>query len=211
MNVNVEKSKLVHFRNPSIQLSQVIFMCGSVALDYAKSYKYLGLVLDGFLYYGNTAKAVVLPAGSALGLLIAKSKNMGGMNMNVFRKLYGNLVLPIITYGACVWGSKIYSCIGAVQNRACRFVLGVGKYTPTDAVLGDMGWMPVFLSQKKAVLEQWYRLTKMNNDRLNKKVFNWAEKMSSVRCTNWNFNVYNIFKECNYDHFYNTDAFIPIL
>ena len=27
MNVNVEKSKVVHFRNPSIQLSQVFFMC----------------------------------------------------------------------------------------------------------------------------------------------------------------------------------------
>ena len=66
--------------------------------------------------------------------------------------------------------------------------------------------MAVFLSQKKAVLKQWYRLTKMNNDRLNKKVFKWAENNYSVRCKNWNFNVYNSFKESNYDHFYNTDA-----
>ena len=66
--------------------------------------------------------------------------------------------------------------------------------------------MSDFLSQTKAVLEQWYRLTKMNNDRRNKKGFNWAEKIS-VRCKNWNFNVYNIFKDCYYDHFNNTDAF----
>ena len=76
-----------------------------------------------------------------------------------------------------------------------------------DSVLGDMGWTSDFLSQMKAVLEQWYRLTKMNNDRRNKNVFIWAEKCSSVRCKNWNFNVYNIFKECNYDHFNNTDTF----
>ena len=122
-------------------------MCCS---HYANIYRYLGLVLDAFLYDGNMAKTVTLSAGRALGFRIAKSKNMSGMNFNVFTKLYGNLVLPIITYGAFVWGSKIYCCIGAVQNRACRMFLGVGKHTPTDTILGDMGSMPVFLSQKKA-------------------------------------------------------------
>ena len=67
-------------------------------------YRYLGLVLDEFLYDGNMAKTVTLSAGRALGPLIAKSKNMSDMNFNVFRKLYGNLVLPIITYGAFVLG-----------------------------------------------------------------------------------------------------------
>ena len=190
------------FLNPSIQLSQVMCMCCS---DYANIYRYQGLVLDAFVYDGNMAKTVTISGGRALGPLIAKSKNMGDMNFNVFRKLYGNLVLPIITYEAFVWGSKIYCCIGAVQNRACRLFLGVGKHTPTDTVLGDICWMPVFLSQKKAVLEQWYRLTKMNKYRLNKKVFNWAEKCS-VRYKMWIFNVYIMFKECNYDHIYNTDA-----
>ena len=31
-------------------------------------------------------------------------------------------------------GSKVYSCINAVQNRAIRFYLGTGKYTPDAAV-----------------------------------------------------------------------------
>jgi hypothetical protein len=40
------------------------------------------------------------------------------------------LLYAIISYGAAIWGTKEYSCINAVQNRAMRFYLGVGKYTP---------------------------------------------------------------------------------
>ena len=39
-------------------------------------------------------------------------------------------------------GFRSYSCIDAVHNRAMRFYLGVGKYTPNDAVAGEMGWQP---------------------------------------------------------------------
>ena len=35
----------------------------------------------------------------------------------------------MISYGAAIWGSKSFSCINAVQNRAMIFFLGVGKYT----------------------------------------------------------------------------------
>ena len=33
-----------------------------------------------------------------------------------------------------------HSCINAIQNRAMRFFLGVGKYTPVAALQGEMGW-----------------------------------------------------------------------
>ena len=67
---------------------------------------------------------------------------MGGMPFDVFTKLFDSLVWPIISYGAAIWGSKSFSCINAVQNRARRFFLGVGKYTPTAAVFGEMAWEP---------------------------------------------------------------------
>ena len=33
------------------------------------------------------------------------------------------------------WGFRSYSCIDAVHDKAKRFFLGVGKYTPNDVVL----------------------------------------------------------------------------
>ena len=46
----------------------------------------------------------------------------------------------MIDYGSPIWGTREYTCINAVQNRAGRFFLGVGKYTPNIAVNGDIGW-----------------------------------------------------------------------
>ena len=50
------------------------------------------------------------------------------------------LVQATINYGAGIWGTMVYSCIEAVQNRALRYFLGLGKYAPNLAINGDMGW-----------------------------------------------------------------------
>ena len=31
--------------------------------------------------------------------------------------------------------------------RACRFFLGIGRYTPYAAVMGDMGWILLYRTQ----------------------------------------------------------------
>ena len=105
-------------------------------------HKYLGLVLNEFLDF------------RALGLLIAKCKSAGGMPYDVFTKLYDSMVWPVIANGAAVWGDKTYSCTNAVQNRAMRFFLRVGKYTANAALSGDMGWSRPASRQWKSVLLQ---------------------------------------------------------
>ena len=69
------------------------------------------------------------------------------MPFDVFLKLYESLVWPVIAYGAALWRDRTFACIEAVQNRAMRFYLGVGRYTPTAVVTGDMGWEPAIVKQ----------------------------------------------------------------
>ena len=129
MQVNTKKSNVVHFRSVTISKTNVVFRCGNNSID----------IIDKY------AKVVSQSAGRALGLLIAKYKSLGGMPYDVFTKLYDSLVWPVISYGAAIWGNKSFSCINSIQNRAMRFYLGTGKYTPTAAVGGDMGWILPFL------------------------------------------------------------------
>ena len=60
------------------------------------------------------------------------------MSFEVFTKQSDSLVWPVIAYGVAIWGDRSFSCIEAVQNRAMRFFLGVGRYTPTAAVSGSL-------------------------------------------------------------------------
>ena len=112
------------------------FHCDNKAIEIVSSYKYLGLILSEFFDFQITAKVVSQSASRALGLLISKDKAFGGIPYECFSKCYDALVQSIINYGAAVWGSTGYI---AVQNRACRYFMGLGKYAPNPAIQGDMG------------------------------------------------------------------------
>ncbi len=160
-------------------------MCGTEVIGTTDQYTYLGITLTELLDYNVTAKRIAQSAGRALGLLIAKYKSIGGMPFDVYTKLFDSLVWPVISYGASIWGTKSYSCINAVQNRAMRFYLGTGKYTPTPAIFGDMGWDPPITRQWNCVCNTWCRFTNMDNMRLNRRIFAWANNRANSSCKNW--------------------------
>ena len=103
----------------------------------------------------------------------------------------------IIDYGVAIWGYKEFPSINAVQNRACRYFLGVGKYTPTAAVQGDMGWYVPLHKQFLGVARFWCRMYNMNNTRLNKQIFTWSKNKSSSKCKNAMFHIQRFFKQIN--------------
>ena len=187
MSVNASKSNVVHFRPNSIPKTGHGFTCGEHHLVISDRYTYLGLTLNEYLDFNVTARAVAQSASRALGLLIAKSKCMGGMPYDVYSKLYATLVWPVISYGASIWGTKSYSCVNAVQNRAMRFFLGTGKYTPTAAVSGDMGWQSAYVKQWKCICIYWNRMVHMDTNRVNRRAFCRAENKSGMGCKNSNF------------------------
>ena len=145
-------------------------------------------------------------ATRALGLLISKFKQTGGMPFEVYKKLFDSTVWSVISYGAAIWGTKEYSVINTVQNKACRFFLGVSKYSPNTAVNGDMGWVPPQIKQWKTVLSHWFRLNHMGNERVNKQKFRWSQR-TRHKHKNWCFQVNKILQKSeislNADSFYN--------
>ncbi|XP_053380394.1 uncharacterized protein LOC128548887 [Mercenaria mercenaria] len=191
MKINPIKSKIVHFRPNSITRVDIVFKCGDFNLDIVDRYTYLGLVLHEHLDYNVTAKVVAQSASRALGLLIAKCKAIGGFTYDVYTKLYNSLVWPVIDYGSAIWGLKSFSCINAIHNRAMRFFLGVGKYTPNAAVVGEMGWDPPIVRQWKTICNLWCRMSSLSFRRINRRVALWAQSKASSRCRNWFYTVMN--------------------
>ena len=176
MTVNLSKSKVVHFRPKCINKSNYVFKCGDDTMEIAENYVYLGLFLNEFLDYSFTASYISKAAGRALGLLIAKVKAAGGLPFSVFTKLYDNTVFPVISYAASVWSVKTISCIKTIQNRACRFFLDVNRYAPNTAVAGDMGWTPSYTKLYASVLRHFCRVRNMGDERLNRRIFCWADR-----------------------------------
>ena len=184
IQVNCDKSNVVHFRTPKAPRTDFTFRIGPDIIKIDRKYKYLGLVLNEHLDYNETVENVTQCANRAFGAVVAKSKHMGGLPFKVYVKLLDSMVWPVVEYAAAIWGSKDYSCVNALHNRMCRYYLGVGIYTPNAAVRGDMGMCVPTERQWMTVLRQWCHLETMDDSRINKKVFVWAKKHSDTKA-NW--------------------------
>ena len=183
------KNKVVHYRPASIPRTNYDFSCCSSKIETVDKYVYLGLTIHEHLDWNVTPKVFAQSANRALGLLIAKSKSLGGIPYRVFTKLYDSMVWSVVAYGASVWGTRQFSCIDAVQFKAQRYILGTGKCIPTDAVAGDMGWTPTFIRQYKCICNHWVRYASMSENRVNKRIFNYCKTKSGTRCQNWTYRV----------------------
>ena len=128
MTINDCKSNVVHFRLPSMEQSKYIFKCGDMNIELNNHYTYLGLILNEFLDFILTAKIVAMSANRALGLVMTKCKTIGGVSYDVHKKLFESYY----KIWCCNMELNSYSCINAIQLWACRFFLGVGRYTPTQ-------------------------------------------------------------------------------
>ncbi|XP_052808975.1 uncharacterized protein LOC128237452 [Mya arenaria] len=185
MHVNSTKSNIVHFRPNSVSRTTYNFVSGSSQLTAVDRYTYLGVLFHEHLDLNVTVKSVAQSASRALGLLIAKCKIVGGLPYDVFTKLYDAVVWPVVGYSAPLWGYRSYACIEAVHNRAQRYFLGVGKYTPNDGLAGEMGWKPPIVRQWKSISLYWSKIACMDDNRFNKRAALWAYSNATQLCKNW--------------------------
>ena len=85
-----------------------------------------------------------------------------------------------LSYGAAIRGDRSVSCI---QNRAARYFMGVGPYTPNTPIMEVMGRLSTEVKQwDHSVLNHWHRLRTMEESRANFKVFKLAVENGNKRC-----------------------------
>ena len=193
--INPRKTKAIHFRSRNKPLSSFTFSCGSHNLEFCHEYKYLGYWINEFLDIGDSLQKVFNRANQALGLIIAKSKAIGGFPFAVFSKLYDVSVISIFSYIAHLWAFTSSPLAVKVQNNALRFFFGLGKAAPTAALLGDSGWPPIQLQLQFVLLKYWYKVSSMDNERLPKKIFCWAKELASKGKKSWCFKVNKLMSE----------------
>ena len=199
LDINYDKSKAIHFRTASKPKTEYRFVCGDSNLELVSQYKYLGVIFTEHLNFLSMSKMAAQSASRALGLLISKDKAFGGIPYECFTKCYNATVQATIDYSAPLWGTQSVSCISAVQNRACRYFLGVGRYAPNAAVNGDMGWSAPEHKQWICVTRKWCRLTNMADSRLAKRVFSGCMDMSNRSCKTWCYRVRSFYVEIEHD------------
>lgn len=181
LQVNINKSKVMHFRKRKMKQSPVTFQLGNNALDYVPSYKYLGVIFDENRDFKTNTENLAKSGGRALGSIISKIHHLKDIGFDTYEILFHNCVTPIIDYCSGVWGHQISHKIDMVQDRAIRYFLGVHRMTPLLAVRGECGWTTSSVRHKTNMVRLWNRLLAMDDDRITKKVFLWDRSLCGER------------------------------
>ena len=203
MACNMDKTKIVHFRNKNKDQTNFNFKLGAEPISKASNYKYLGLTLDEFLDFGFTTDILATSGSRALGALTSKYFSAKGLLYKTYAKLYRSTVIPVLNYAAPIWGIKKYHSHELIQQRAMRTFLGVGKKTPIPGLYGEMGWRTLNHQVKLDTIKYWLRLYNMENSRIPKQIFMWDYRRSLLGKKSWNKNVKEIFTSLNMrDTFY---------
>ena len=189
--MNEDKSKIVHFRRSSDDLTDHSFVYGDTTLAIVNMYRYLGLDLYETLDFAETVKALSKSASRALGVVVNKYFTYDGLDYRTYSKLYESMVVPIMDYACEIWATRKRDCCDVVQHRAMRTFLGVGKCAPLPMLYGDMSWIPSHVRQQTAMLRLWIRLIRMPPTRLARQVFDWD--FSHTRKGTWCHDVKQMF------------------
>ena len=141
-----------------VEQSQYIFKLGSDVLKTVQNYKYLGVILDEHMDFELNASIFVEAAMRALGVIWSKLEHLKECGYKSFDTLFKAGVLTIADHPADVWGTKSFPKSEQVQYKAARYFLGVHRFAPIEAFLGDMGWMTVITRHEVLILKSWNKL-----------------------------------------------------
>ena len=97
-----------------------------------------------------------------------------GMDYSVFCNMYESLVEPVLFYGACIWELSEQKKINTVQNKACRYFLGLGKNAANIALQSDMGWTSSNMKQTIEACRLYFKIQGTAENRIVSQMFHWS-------------------------------------
>ena len=160
LTINFDKTKVCVFEKRKSKHDCDIFINGRT-VEIVDSFTYLGLK---FYYTGSFIHAVRALNEQAQKAYHTLLKVFDKVSLDIKTKvsLFDSLVLPILLYGAEVWGVYSFKDIDKLHVRFLKYLLGVKQQTPNFAVLGEFGRLPLSVLCKQRTLKFWSKI--MSND-----------------------------------------------
>ena len=95
------------------------------------------------------------------------------------------MVVPILTYGAEIWGGVYRDRIESVHRSFCKFILKVPSQAPNAAVLGECGRSPICVTYMTKCIKVWFKILNMSDTRYPKVCYNLLYRLNNGGKTNW--------------------------
>jgi hypothetical protein len=205
MKVNTVKTQVMVFSGKRKPIHQ--FKLNGSLLNIVDEYKYLGCV---FSSCRNFKKCVELLSDKARRATFGLKKILkyNDMSPTQLFMLFDKMILPILTYGAEIWGGSFYKKIDKlklgdsipgekVHRQFIKYVLGVHSKASNSAILAETGRIPVFANVLKLFTNYANRLKCADVNSLLYEANVVALELESKKA-GWWYEYNNIIKDLNF-------------
>ncbi|CAG2213907.1 unnamed protein product [Mytilus edulis] len=110
---------------------------------------------------------------------------LGTRDINLGFKLFDSMVAPILYYGAELWGTEKVKDIETVQNKFCKWLLGMGQKTNNHIARGECGRHELYINYACKPIKYFLHLQCMDDNRLPKLCYRMMFKMNEHGRLNW--------------------------
>lgn len=205
LKINIKKTKCLTFNTLGRIPKNCTWNINGQKIENVKSYTYLGLTFSASGSF-TEAKMHIQQKGLKAYFKFFKAFNDQRPSIKTFLHTFDHTVKSVLLYGAEIWGSfcptklknqhtfyKLCNDISIekMNIKACKYILGVNRYSTNAAVMSELGRFPLFFSIIISMIKYWYRLEN-SNDQLLRNAYDMNKSMYRKGKNCWTSCIYKI-------------------
>ena len=108
--------------------------------------------------------------------------------------------MPILCYGAEIWGYEGTEHIECVQLKLYKRVIGFNNITSNLAILAECGRYPLYVNYFTKCIKFWLKIISMNDNRLIKQFYLMDYNLHEMGHTTWCTKIENLLSRYGYNY-----------
>ena len=197
LEVNTSKSKVIVFsKNKTIE--DIGCKYNDEYLETVKDFRYLGVDINSKGTFFVAREHLYRQSEKAMYSILRKSRNLK-LPVDLQLKLFDSLVLPILLYGAEIWGFENSIKFEKLHTKFCKIILHVSGSSSNIMVLGELGRFPIEYHIKQRILNYWGKIITTKDYRFNKILYQLLfkfEKNNIIKKSSWLLFVKKTLNDC---------------
>ena len=190
--VNLEKTNVMVFRMGGYLSVHERWFYGNDEIRVTNTYKYLGLLFTTKLSLRSTWVESCKKGKKGTIAIIKTLRKLNCIDFTLFWKLFDSQVVPMLTYGAEIWGPYDNSEIEKVHTYAIKRFLSVPVHSSNTMVYGETGRYPLFIITWTKCIKYWLKLTQLPSKRICRQAYNMLLNLLELGKENWAYSIQNI-------------------